>query len=279
MPAGGLRDVVGIAAAPAKCGYWLATEESRAGGVLGYGAARFHGATAVSAPAARADRRLRRDALGAGVLTGSTTASGSVRAFGALQPLGPTGGLPAGRRSAGSPRPATGAATGSCAAVPSNALPPPAAGFVPGHVTAIGDSVMLDVAPALEAAIPGVDVEAAVSRQWDEGVALARELEAEHRLGAIVVIDLGTNGPITWQQFMNMMSALAGASRVVFVFHLPSSYSWSTSVNATLRAGVARYPRAQLADFNALADQHPGGSAPTSTCRSAAPARRPWRRS
>jgi hypothetical protein len=54
------------------------------------------------------------------------------------------------------------------------------------------------------------------------------------------------------------MSALAGASLVVFVtVHIPPSYSWASSVNATLRAGVGRYPRTRLVDFNAVADQHP----------------------
>jgi len=126
------------------------------------------------------------------------------------------------------------------------------------HITAIGDSVMLDAQPALEADIKGIDVEAAVSRQWDTGIALAQQLKSEGRLGAIVVIDLGTNGPVSLQQFADLMSVLSGASRVVFVtVHLPSSYSWATSVNATLEQGVARYPRARLADFNKLANQNP----------------------
>jgi hypothetical protein len=125
-------------------------------------------------------------------------------------------------------------------------------------VTAIGDSVMLDAQPSLQADIPGIDVEAAVSRQWDDGVALAQEMKAAGTLGSIVVIDLGTNGPVTPEQFQQMMSALAGASVVVFVtVHLPPSYSWWQSVNATLEQGVPMYANARLADFNALADANP----------------------
>ena len=137
-------------------------------------------------------------------------------------------------------------------------LPAPGNGFVAGHVTAIGDSVMLDAQPALEADIPGIDVEAAVSRQWDDGIALAQQLRSEDRLGAIVVIDLGTNGPVSLQQFTDMMNVLSGASRVVFVtVHLPSDYTWANSVNATLEQGVPHYPRDRLADFNKLADENP----------------------
>jgi hypothetical protein len=137
-------------------------------------------------------------------------------------------------------------------------LPAPGKGFVAGHVTSIGDSVMIDAQPALESDIPGIDVEAAVSRQWDDGITIAQQLKSENRLGAIVVIDLGTNGPVSQQQFTNMMDVLSGASRVVFVtVHLPSYYTWSSSVNATLEQGVPHYARDRLADFNKLADKNP----------------------
>ncbi len=137
-------------------------------------------------------------------------------------------------------------------------LPAPGAGFLAGHVTAIGDSVMLDAQPALEADIPAIDVQAAVSRQWDAGIALAQQLKDADRLGAIVVIDLGTNGPVSPQQFTDMMDVLSGASRVVFVtVHLPPDYSWVNSVNDTLEQGVARYSQDRLADFNKLADENP----------------------
>ena len=137
-------------------------------------------------------------------------------------------------------------------------LPAPGPGFLAGPVTAIGDSVMLDAQPALQADIPGIDVEAAVSRQWYEGIELVQQLKAEDRLGAIVIIDLGTNGPVSPQQFADMMDALAGASRIVFVtVHLPPSYSWAESVNATLSQCVPQYPRDRLADFNKLADGNP----------------------
>ncbi len=117
---------------------------------------------------------------------------------------------------------------------------------------------MLDAEPDLQFDIPGIDVEAEVSRQWDDGIALAQEMRFERTLGSIVVIDLGTNGPVDLGQFQQMMSVLAGASVVVFVtVHLPPSYSWYMSVNATLEQGVPMYHDTRLANFNALADANP----------------------
>jgi hypothetical protein len=141
---------------------------------------------------------------------------------------------------------------------PPRLLGPCVAGFVCGHVTAIGDSVMLDAQPDLQFDIRGIDVDAEVSRQWDSGVQLAQEMRADGSLGSIVVIDLGTNGPVDLEQFQQMMSALSGVSRAVFVtVHLPPSYSWANSVNATLEQGVRMYHDATLVNFNALADANP----------------------
>ena len=89
--------------------------------------------------------------------------------------------------------------------------------YVAGRVTAIGDSVMIDVQPALQAAVPCASVDGSVSRQWDDGVALAQQLEASGQLGEDVVVDLGTNGPVTLGQFQAMMTPLHGATRVLFV--------------------------------------------------------------
>ncbi|MCU1489637.1 MAG: acetyltransferase [Acidimicrobiaceae bacterium] len=148
----------------------------------------------------------------------------------------------------------------------STTLPAPSGGgFVPGRVTAIGDSVMLDYAAALQGDLPGaLDVEAAVSRQWSAGIALVRSLRAEDRLGATVVVALGTNGPISAQSMADMASALQGASRVVLVtVHVDQP--WQSQVNAQLAAGARTIPRAVIADWARLASLHPGWLYPDGT--------------
>lgn len=135
-------------------------------------------------------------------------------------------------------------------------LPPPGPGFVAGHVTAVGDSVMLDYQDPLQTDIPGVNVDAAVSRQWSDGVQILQELKASGQLGAEVVVGLGTNGPITDSDFDAMMQVLTGASRVVFVnFHVDRS--WQDPNNAVLAKGAARYPNVFVADWATLAAQNP----------------------
>jgi hypothetical protein len=251
--------VVGMAATSDGRGYWLVASD---GGLFAFGDARFHGSMG--------GRH-----LNAPVVAVAPTNDGQgywmVGSDGGLFSFGNAGfhGSMAGSRLA-NPVVAMAAAPDGhgywlLPSSPPPTAPPPGGpppgcttGFVCGHVTAIGDSVMLDTQPDLQADIPGIDVEAAVSRQWDDGIALADSMKAARTLGSIIVVDLGTNGPVSLGQFQQMMSALAGASVVVFVtIHLPSSYSWWQSVNQTLEQGVPMYPDARLADFNTLADANP----------------------
>jgi len=160
-----------------------------------------------------------------------------------------------------------GATTTTAASGPTTtetSLSAPAPGFVAGHVTAVGDSVMLDYQTPLEADIPGIDVEAAVNRQWGAGVKVLAQLKAEGRLGAEVIVALGTNGPITGTDFGGMMTVLQGASRIVFV-NIHVDRPWQDPNNAVLAQGAASYPRVLIADWATLAANNPQWFGPDGT--------------
>jgi peptidoglycan/LPS O-acetylase OafA/YrhL len=114
-------------------------------------------------------------------------------------------------------------------------------------VTAIGDSVMLDAMPDLRRAIPGVDVDAVVGRQFPAGLADVATRLATGRLGEDVVIGLGTNGPIAPAQFDAMMDLLRG--RRVLVVNVHVARPWEGEVNTMLADGVQRWTNAVLVDW------------------------------
>ena len=116
---------------------------------------------------------------------------------------------------------------------------------------------MIDAQGDLETDIPGITVDAAVSRQWYQGEQLLQQLKADDQLGGVVVVALSTNGPITNADFDNMMTILNGAARVVFV-NINVDQPWQNPNNAVLAAGVARYPGTVLADWASLAAANPG---------------------
>ncbi len=152
-------------------------------------------------------------------------------------------------------------AAAAAAQVPATTVPPPTTAVtapptpVPGGAIAVGDSVLEDVALYAPSTLSarGVVVNAAVSRQWAAGESLLASMKAAGSLPAVVVVALGTNGPITSADFDQMMSNLAGRRRVVFM----TVTGPLIANNDVIRAGVARYPQAVLADWASLAAAHP----------------------
>ena len=139
-------------------------------------------------------------------------------------------------------------------------LPPaPTTTLVPvtGPVTAVGDSIVLDVQRQLGALVPGVTVDGLVSRQFDAGVGVVQADRAAGTLGRVLVVVLGTNGPISPAGVDAMVAAASGVTRIVFVT-VCVPRSWAATDNAVLAAGVARHSDvAVLADWSALATPHP----------------------
>ncbi len=130
-------------------------------------------------------------------------------------------------------------------------------GPVAGPVTAVGDSIMIDIQSDLEADVPGVQVNGMVSRQFETGISVVQADRAAGTLGNVLVVELGTNGTVTSPDFDAMMQAAAGVARVVFV-NINVPRSWEAEDNAVLAAGVARYPGvAVLANWNAVSTGHP----------------------
>ncbi len=147
-------------------------------------------------------------------------------------------------------------ADASLATVPVVAAPPtPTAPAAPapapaGRVSAIGDSVMLGAADALQAALGPAQVDAAVGRQVGAGIQRLRAHGAAGELGAVVVVHLGDNGTFSADQFDSLMAVLADVPRVVVV-DLKVPRAWEGPNNAVITAGVQRYPNAVLVDWHA----------------------------
>ena len=153
------------------------------------------------------------------------------------------------------PRP-TASTTSTAPTTTTTTTRPAGPGFNVGQVTAVGDSVMLDYQDSLQTSIPGISVNASVSRQWSDGESILQTLKADGQLGADVIVALGTNGPITDTDFDDMMAILGGASRVVFV-NVHVDRPWQDPNNAVLANGAARYPNVVIADWATLAAQNP----------------------
>lgn len=133
-----------------------------------------------------------------------------------------------------------------------NAGPPPNS----YPVTAIGDSVMLGAAGAIRDRLgPSVYIDAKVSRQFAQGVQVARQMRDEGRLGDVVIVHLGTNGPPRRNDIDALMGVLDGVRRVVLVT-VRVSEKWESDTNQSLADAATRFPRVVLADWYAYSEGH-----------------------
>jgi hypothetical protein len=119
-------------------------------------------------------------------------------------------------------------------------------------VYAIGESVMLGAAPILESA--GINVNAAVSRQGANMVDVVRDLITAGSLGKVIVIQTGTNGPVSDEVFASIMALLPPdkVPEVVFMtVHAPRS--WVPANNVRIKALPSKYPNVKVLDWDAAA--------------------------
>jgi hypothetical protein len=118
-----------------------------------------------------------------------------------------------------------------------------------GPITAIGDSVMLASAPELQATFAGMTVDASVSRGMYSADDILLTLKAAGQLQSVVVIGLGTNGPITVGELTEILRIL-GPDRQLILVNAYAERDWTAGVNALLAEFAAGNRRVELANWH-----------------------------
>jgi peptidoglycan/LPS O-acetylase OafA/YrhL len=116
------------------------------------------------------------------------------------------------------------------------------------EITAIGDSVMLAAAPALQEAYPGIMIDASVSRSMYVAPSIVRALESAGTLRPVVVIALGTNGPIE-RSTLEEVRDILGPTRELVVVNAQAPRGWIPGVNAELSTFARVYRNVELANW------------------------------
>ena len=136
------------------------------------------------------------------------------------------------------------------------------------RITALGDSVLLAASPQLHEQFPGIIVDATVSRQMDAAPELVQAYLSAGQLRDVVVLALGTNGPID-RETLEEVRSIVGPDRMLVLVNVQAPRDWTEGVNQTLEAFAGRYRNVELANWQAaiapsvgeLAEDqiHPGG--------------------
>ncbi|HJR80514.1 MAG TPA: acyltransferase family protein [Anaerolineales bacterium] len=128
------------------------------------------------------------------------------------------------------------------------------------RVTLIGDSIMQGASPMIEDVLgKDIYIDAERKRKMEDVPALVRTLSREGHLSRVVVIHLGSNRPFEDPIFDGAMETLLAhdVERVIFInVHRP--IGWEFYINKKFVEGVARWPQAELIDWDAIAHREQG---------------------
>ncbi|WP_244306007.1 acyltransferase family protein [Bacillus cereus] len=115
-------------------------------------------------------------------------------------------------------------------------------------VTAIGDSVMIDITPYLKNAFPDIRIDAQIGRQLSKAIPVVEQLKYEGNLGNYVIIGLGTNGAFTTEQLVSLIKVIGNERKIIFI-NTRVPRPWESIVNERLKVTASEYPNVTLVDW------------------------------
>jgi hypothetical protein len=133
--------------------------------------------------------------------------------------------------------------------IPTPTPPPVDAPPTGDQVVAIGDSVMLAVAPELQAAYPGIFIDATVSRQMTSAPAIVQDLVDRHVMRPYLLLGLGTNGSFD-PALLQRVQAIAGPRTRIVLVNVQAPRGWTPGNNEQLAAYAARKRNVDVANWH-----------------------------
>lgn len=116
-------------------------------------------------------------------------------------------------------------------------------------VTAVGDSVMLDVSNSLQQLMPHAYVDAKVGRQGSQTPKVLSQLEESGHLNRIVILNLGNNGAMDQKTIDDILKTIGKDRQVYWVTpHIPSK-SWQQQVNNQIQEIAKEHHNVHLVDW------------------------------
>lgn len=126
------------------------------------------------------------------------------------------------------------------------------------QVTVIGDSVTLISVEELQSVLPGVHIDAEVSRQMSTTPEVAAALSAGGALRPYVVLSLGTNSTVN-EHVMDAAIHAIGPDHTIVLVTGSGDRPWIGPTNDQMRAAAARFPNVVVADWQTAIGAHPEG--------------------
>ncbi len=122
-------------------------------------------------------------------------------------------------------------------------------------ITAIGDSVMVEVGPALQKLYPDIVVDGKIGRQMYQAAQVIRNHQDQGTLGHTVIIELGANGAFTEKQFADILELLGSDHQIVLI-NTRVPRPWESVVNLLLGQAAEDHQNIKLVDWYSASSGH-----------------------
>lgn len=129
-------------------------------------------------------------------------------------------------------------------------------------VTAIGDSVMVDITPEMKEVFPHVLINGAVGRQFYDLPNITQSLKAENKLAENVVVNLGTNGPPEKSDISRFLKVVGKKRQVYWInTHVPTQ-KWEGQTNRLIASTAKSHHNVHVVDWHELSQNQSAWFAP-----------------
>lgn len=115
----------------------------------------------------------------------------------------------------------------------------------------VGDSISVRAIPYFTETFPRGTIDAQVNRWYDAGIEVYRSYSNQDVVGSVVVLALGTNGPID-DTMIDQMMELVGSQRHVIMINNAGLVDWIWSNNQVIANAAARYNNVTVVDWYSL---------------------------
>lgn len=123
-------------------------------------------------------------------------------------------------------------------------------------ITAIGDSILLDTSGDLQSIFGHAYVDAKVSRQAYQAPDIIKSIKAKGMLAHNVLINLGTNSPLTQDQVNNIIKAIGSGHNIFWVNTLVPTQNWQNEVNNIIAKNAKKRKHFYMIDWYSLSKKH-----------------------
>lgn len=120
-------------------------------------------------------------------------------------------------------------------------------------ITAVGDSVLINIDPFLREFNPNLYLDGEVGRQMTDGPKVLQDIKNKNGLGNIVLVSLGSNGTLSEQNMVDILNISEG--RKVYFVNTVNSQSWEMTINSKIKKFCDENKNAYMVDWYKFAKE------------------------